>query len=103
MGVKLYETVKADGSHYSWAFFCPACRSLHQCDSRWTFNGNTETPTFRASVLVHPVPEIGRPLCHSFVTDGKIAYLADCTHAFAGKTVDLPDWEDSPKFHGEGP
>jgi hypothetical protein len=32
-----------------------------------------------------------RPLdvCHSFVTDGKIQYLSDCTHAMAGQTVDL--------------
>ncbi len=32
--------------------------------------------------------------CHSFVTDGKIAFGEDCSHALKGKTVDLPDWED---------
>ena len=103
MGAKLHETVQQDGTHYSWVFFCPACDSLHQCDSRWTFNGNVNAPTFRASILVHPEPSIGRPLCHSFVTDGRIEYLSDCTHAMAGKTVDLPDWDKSPMFHGNGP
>lgn len=28
--------------------------------------------------------------CHSFVTDGRIQFLGDCTHDLAGKTVDLP-------------
>lgn len=96
MGVKLHEVVDKDGAHYSWVFHCPACGFAHQCDNRWTFNGNVERPTFRASVLVHAVgnPDVGyhRPRCHSYVTDGKIKYLGDCTHAMAGKTVDLPDW-----------
>lgn len=30
-------------------------------------------------------------VCHSFVTDGKIQYLGDCTHALAGQTVELPE------------
>jgi hypothetical protein len=29
--------------------------------------------------------------CHSFVTDGRIAFLTDCSHALAGQTVDLPE------------
>lgn len=28
--------------------------------------------------------------CHSFVRDGQIEFLSDCTHALAGKTVSLP-------------
>lgn len=31
-------------------------------------------------------------VCHSFVRDGKIEFLGDCTHEFAGKTVDLEAW-----------
>jgi len=27
--------------------------------------------------------------CHSFVTDGQIQFLGDCTHALAGQTVPL--------------
>jgi hypothetical protein len=33
-------------------------------------------------------------VCHSFVTDGKIQFLGDCTHALAGQTVELPEQED---------
>lgn len=98
-------------------FHCPACRTGHPLridpalGSAWRFNGNGDAPTFTPSVLVQghqletdqdgrwtgewirdaegqPLPSI----CHSFVTDGRIAYLADSTHALAGQTVDLPDF-----------
>jgi hypothetical protein len=62
----------------------------------WTFNGNLEKPTFTPSILVTMPIEGEKPkICHSFVTDGRIQFLGDCTHALAGKTVDLPlksDW-----------
>ena len=96
---KLRESSRADGSHYAWHFKCPACRSVHQCDNRWGFNGDLEKPTFQGSVLVHAVthgtPEapVERPRCHSVITDGKIAYSQDCDHAMAGQIADLPDWE----------
>ncbi len=63
----------------------------------WTFNGDFDKPTFGPSVLSHyDMPaEDGFPavhyVCHSFVTDGRIQFLGDCTHALAGQTVDLPD------------
>ncbi len=31
--------------------------------------------------------------CHTFVTDGRIQFLDDCSHKLAGQTVDLPDWD----------
>ncbi len=31
-------------------------------------------------------------VCHSFLTDGRIQFLDDCTHAMAGQTVDLPSF-----------
>ena len=31
-------------------------------------------------------------VCHSFVTDGRIQFLGDCTHSLAGQTVDLPEF-----------
>ncbi|NYE62180.1 hypothetical protein FHW58_003395 [Duganella sp. 1224] len=79
----------------------------------WGFNGNGDAPTFTPSVLSRAGHYIdgdtkecwctyearfGRPspfkccVCHSFVTDGQIQFLSDCTHALAGKTVPLPDW-----------
>lgn len=108
MGRKLHECLRHDGTHYSWAFYCPACQSLHQCDDRWPFNGDQDRPTFVGSVLVHevkPTPDsvpgyAGRPRCHSFVTDGRISYCPDSTHAMAGQAVDLPDWDSVREPYG---
>ena len=100
MGAKVIESTRKDGSHYSWLWHCPGCNSVHACDNRWTFNGDVEKPTFRASVLVTYEPgdptdkDNPRQRCHSYVTDGRIQFLADCTHASAGKTLDLPDWDE---------
>lgn len=88
------------------SFHCPACGFSHGVTvPRWSFNGDVVSPTFSPSVLVTgvepstaeeldafdrgvPLPE--RPLvCHSFVRNGKIEFLGDCTHALAGKTVPL--------------
>jgi hypothetical protein len=77
---------------------------------RWAYNGKPNKPTFYPSVLVTWNEPGGNPddfddrskdvpkVCHSFVTDGRIQFLTDCTHALAGQTVDLPkfphaDWE----------
>lgn len=84
----------------------------------WQFNGNVEAPTFSPSILAksghyatgksaegcyncaenaaHPEEAEGFDcmICHSFVTDGRIQFLSDCTHALAGQTVDLPDMVD---------
>jgi hypothetical protein len=32
-------------------------------------------------------------VCHSFVTDGKIQFLSDCTHSLANTTVEIPPWD----------
>jgi hypothetical protein len=32
--------------------------------------------------------------CHSFVTDGRIQFLGDCTHHPVGQTVPLPPWDE---------
>lgn len=102
-------------------FWCPGCDGPHRIQHgngpgpRWGWNGNVQKPTFTPSVLVShdfwtpPVtPENfeqwkAQPwaqtkvhhVCHSFVTDGRIQFLGDCTHALAGQTVDIPDWESS--------
>lgn len=82
--------------------------------ARWTFNGNYDKPTFQPSILVQGTeftakgkadyeawmasgypPRNGqgfesRPTrCHTFVTDGVIQFLGDCTHALAGRTVPM--------------
>ena len=97
------------------AFWCPGCKGAHHVrvdpayGSVWEFNGNGDSPTFTPSVLVqgkrrmtddeHSRIMAGEVIilpdttCHSFVTDGRIQFLGDCTHALAGQTVSLPDFE----------
>ena len=59
----------------------------------WGFNGDLERPTFTPSVLW----TTGHDICHSFVRDGRIQFLPDCTHALASQTVELPEIEERPK------
>ena len=84
----------------------------------WGFNGDLERPTLTPSILWRTGHYAGAmPLgecpickraqerehetfcvvCHSFVRDGRIQFLPDCTHALAGQTVDLPEIEEAPK------
>lgn len=112
---KVIELFNDDGSHYAWHIYCPACKTGHGFDNKWTFNGDMEKPTFTPSMLYrsghylsehktgdkcwctynqeHPDNPVkfGCTICHSFVTDGKIQFLSDCTHEFAGQTVNLED------------
>lgn len=55
----------------------------------WTWNGSTDAPTLRPSVLTqgHHVDHPFR--CHSWITDGKAQFLDDCDHALRSTTVDL--------------
>lgn len=89
-----------EGGAYS--FWCPGCQrghmvhvdSVNSVGAKWTFNGNGDAPTFSPSI--HLQVEYGdghrETRCHSFITDGMIQFLGDCTHALAGQTVPLPDW-----------
>jgi hypothetical protein len=98
MGAKVKEIRTHEDKPYGWSFRCPGCNDWHVLKD-WTFNGSLEKPTFTPSVLVHShkaladddVTVIMTPRCHSFVTDGRIQFLADSTHALSGQTVDLPD------------
>jgi hypothetical protein len=107
---KLIVLPQSWGTRY-W-FYCHGCRSGHAFHVRidggepsWTFNGDTEQPTFHPSLKisgtatpteddlvkilsgtpVEPVPT----LCHLFVENGKIRFLDDCTHPLRGQTVDM--------------
>lgn len=62
----------------------------------WDWNGSLESPTLLPSILTRG-GGTGRKeqVCHSFVTDGHVRFLDDCTHEFAGKTVSLLEIEDS--------
>lgn len=104
-------------------FRCPGCNDVHCIavgsggGTRWSWNGSTERPTFAPSLLLttghfcsthkpgdpcwctynaeHPEApaSFACAVCHSFVKDGQIQFLADCTHSLASQTVPLPPWE----------
>lgn len=59
-------------------------------NSQWLWNGDMEKPTLTPSIRTTGGHK-GEHLCHSFVTDGKIKFLNDSTHEFAGQIVDLLD------------
>lgn len=90
-------------------FWCPGCDSAHQVNtspkSNWTWNGDMDRPTFSPSILVtcewHTEDDTMKDdRCHSFVKDGQIQFLSDCTHAKAGQTVDIPEWPHAPGTFG---
>lgn len=71
---------------------CPGCGEAHYLRG-WQFNGDLEKPTFNPSLLARTTNKEGQvtKVCHSFVADGKIRFLADSTHKYAGQTLDLLD------------
>lgn len=81
------------------AFWCPGCDHVHHVNSGWAFNGDGDKPTFSPSVLVNAGrANPGAEICHSFIRDGQIEFLNDCTHALAGKVVDLPDFDSKSPY-----
>jgi len=85
---KVY-VVELDDGTKRYCFHCPACSYGHQFDSRWTFSGTLECPTFRPSLRLH-----GGNGCHLNLTAGMIYYHTDSKHGLAGKTVECPDAEE---------
>lgn len=57
----------------------------------WTWNGDTDKPTLKPSILSKGGDENGEHICHSFVNDGKVIFLDDCSHELKGQTLDLLD------------
>lgn len=110
--MKVIKEVAKTGEHYGWRFFCPGCKENHVVGTGWGFNGNHDRPTFTPSINVtgtklavsdeetmslvrqgvKNLPK-AETVCHSFITDGEIQYLNDCTHELAGQTVELPELE----------
>lgn len=85
------------------AFHCPGCESTHMVTVGvpngpfWVWNEDMDLPTFTPSIRVstyHYIDGVKHDiLCHSYVTDGNIQFLTDCTHSLAGQTVPIPEWE----------
>jgi hypothetical protein len=83
----------------------------------WQWNGSIDKPTFSPSLLVtsghycaghqgdncwcsynREHPDNPAPFacyrCHSYVKDGAIEFLGDCSHTLAGQTVEIPEWKE---------
>lgn len=101
--MSLLSPILRSGKGNSLMFWCPGCDGPHRIQHgegagpRWGWNGDADKPTFTPSILVrYPWgPEQKECVCHSFVTNGKIQFLSDCTHDLAGQTVDIPNWEEA--------
>ena len=82
---------RAVGDVNRLAWWCPGCDTTHAVAlDRWTWNGSLDAPTLSPSVLSTRAKR-----CHCFVRDGKIQFLTDCGHEFAGQTVPMyepPEW-----------
>lgn len=99
-------------------YWCQGCKTTHgvMIDGlhAWRYNNDPEHPTFTPSILStsghyivehkggrcwcdynkeHPDnPATSCYRCHTFITDGKVQFLADCSHELAGQILDLPDF-----------
>lgn len=95
---------------------CIPVGRTHNAGSNWGYNGDPAAPTFTPSILVrtghhasHGDPgscyctwdkrdqeefaDLRCTVCHSFVTEGRIQFLADSTHELAGQTVPMPPFK----------
>jgi hypothetical protein len=91
-----------------YEIFCLGCDHRHVVYTlkgfyrvAWGFNGDVNKPTFTPSLkcttgslavkgYIDP-PEIPPTCCHSFIRNGQMQYLKDCTHFLKGQTVNLPE------------
>lgn len=97
---KIYQVEKTYEGAPDVGFFCPGCKCNHEIwttsrnynNATWGYNGNVAKPTFTPSIKItighHPKPD---DVCHSFVNDGMIQFLSDCTHELKNQTVELPE------------
>jgi hypothetical protein len=81
-------------------FECPGCGSWHcvpvEGARKWTWNGSVDLPSLVPSLMVtwdYGDPPVHR-ICHTVVTDGKIAFQHDCTHELRGQTVAMLEIAD---------
>lgn len=77
-------------------WFCEGCQEHHgvpiEGANAWRWNGSTDNPTLHPSVLINRGrSNPTRHTCHMWITEGRVQFLGDCTHALAGKTTDIPE------------
>ena len=95
--------VQKSETTWQYLFICPGCNEEHAFNDGWEFNQDYDKPTISPSYLIHGYTfDDAEPKrnslpfrCHSFIKDGMIEYLDDCTHLLKNQTVELPDYEDN--------
>lgn len=109
---------RTTGGVTRYLFHCPGCNEGHAVTDSWSFNGDFDRPAFSPSIKVSGTrltekgeqqyqewvdsghSKLAEPLdsiptiCHSYVKDGRIQFLSDCTHPLVRQTVDLPDIDE---------
>lgn len=85
-------------NQHDYLFDCPGCKMSHGFNINgpgpiWKFNGDMIKPTISPSLLVKYGNRKGDQICHSFIRDGNIQFLNDCTHDLAGQTVPIPEFD----------
>jgi len=83
-------------TEFQYHFVCPGCDQEHAFnDKTWEWNEDFEKPTLSPSYLIQGRRGSGKDyenfVCHSFIKNGMIQFLNDCTHKLAGQTVELPE------------
>ena len=94
------------GEEEGYHFFCPGCERPHTIRTKgkttWGVSGSGDLLTFTPSILVtyEAMDPKENRRCHSYVKEGRIQFLGDCTHSLKGQTVDIPDWPQNWKAGG---
>lgn len=95
---KLRKTYDTGETGPDYTFYCPGCGCDHGVwttkfnimGAIWKFDDNMDFPNVEPSIRIKRNEET---LCHLYIKNGKIEYLADCRHELAGKTVEMEDIE----------
>jgi hypothetical protein len=96
-----FHKYKHSETQRGYLFHCPGCKDSFGHFVLTTGKGPIwevskvvdDKPTVMPSIRVRSRNAEGETICHSFIKDGKIQFLNDCTHELAGQTVELPDFK----------
>lgn len=72
----------------SGTMYLPVCLNS-KVDLSWLWNGDIYAPTLTPSVHSRLGPVDNETICHSWVREGRVEFLGDSTHEYAGQTLDL--------------
>lgn len=96
--MKVIDQIECGGGT-GFMYWCPACRFHHHVaikpaklenGASWTWNNSHDKPTFSPSIVVKvEFKNRSSLVCHSYVKNGQIQYLSDCTHQLAGQTINM--------------